>query len=61
MAATTAALAGDGDLDDPAYAEAVGQLGPAGLFELPTLVGYYAPSPSSSASSASPPPPHPPA
>ena len=26
----------------PTYAEAVGQLGPAGLFELLTLVGYYA-------------------
>ena len=32
----------DGDLDDGAYAEAVEQLGAAGLFELLTLVGYYA-------------------
>ena len=31
-----------GDLDDAAYAEAVEALGEAGLFELLTLVGYYA-------------------
>ena len=33
---------GAGDLDDAEYAEAVGHLGPSGLFELLTLVGYYA-------------------
>jgi len=31
-----------GDLDDAEYQEAVGQIGTAGLFELLTLVGYYA-------------------
>jgi 4-carboxymuconolactone decarboxylase len=31
-----------GDLDDAEYAEAVAQLGEAGVFELTTLVGYYA-------------------
>jgi 4-carboxymuconolactone decarboxylase len=36
------ALAARGDLDDAEYREAVGQFGPAGLFELLTLVGYYA-------------------
>ena len=37
-----AALVARGDLDDAGYAEAVGHLGPSGLFELLTLVGYYA-------------------
>jgi len=41
-ARTAAALAARGDLDDAEYREAVGQFGPAGLFELLTLVGYYA-------------------
>jgi 4-carboxymuconolactone decarboxylase len=36
------ALARTGDLDDGQYAEAVAQLGADGLFELTTLVGYYA-------------------
>ena len=31
-----------GDLDDAEYAEAVARLGEAGVFELTTLVGYYA-------------------
>jgi 4-carboxymuconolactone decarboxylase len=31
-----------GDLDDAQYAGAVAQLGEAGVFELTTLVGYYA-------------------
>jgi 4-carboxymuconolactone decarboxylase len=31
-----------GDLDDAEYAGAVAQLGEAGVFELTTLVGYYA-------------------
>ena len=35
-------LAADGDLDDDLYAEAVAALGESGLFELLTLVGYYA-------------------
>jgi 4-carboxymuconolactone decarboxylase len=42
VARTTAALAARGDLDDAEYREAAGQLGPDGLFELLTLVGYYA-------------------
>jgi 4-carboxymuconolactone decarboxylase len=36
------ALARSGDLDDRQYAEAVAVLGADGLFELTTLVGYYA-------------------
>jgi 4-carboxymuconolactone decarboxylase len=36
------ALVQGGDLDDEAYAQAVAQLGEAGVFELTTLVGYYA-------------------
>ena len=36
------ALVRAGDLDDEAYAEAVARLGEAGVFELTTLVGYYA-------------------
>ena len=36
------ALARAGDLDDGEYAAAVAQLGEAGVFELTTLVGYYA-------------------
>jgi 4-carboxymuconolactone decarboxylase len=42
LARTTRLLAADGDLDDAAYGEAVALLGEAGLFELLTLVGYYA-------------------
>ncbi|WP_062317760.1 carboxymuconolactone decarboxylase family protein [Demequina maris] len=38
--ATVALL--DGDLDDEAWAEAEEALGAAGVFELSTLVGYYA-------------------
>jgi 4-carboxymuconolactone decarboxylase len=36
------ALVRSADLDDDQYADAVAQLGPAALFELTTLVGYYA-------------------
>jgi 4-carboxymuconolactone decarboxylase len=36
------ALVQGGDLDDEAYARAVAQLGEPGVFELTTLVGYYA-------------------
>lgn len=42
VARTARLLAADGDLDDEAYAAAVAGLGEAGLFELLTLVGYYA-------------------
>jgi 4-carboxymuconolactone decarboxylase len=42
VARTARALAAHSDLDDGEYAEAAGQLGEAGLFELLTLVGYYA-------------------
>jgi 4-carboxymuconolactone decarboxylase len=42
VARTAAALVARGDLDDAEYAEAVVRLGPSGLFELLTLVGYYA-------------------
>lgn len=42
VAETTQRLCSDGDLDDTAYAEAVAGLGASGLFELLTLVGYYA-------------------
>ena len=42
VARTTAALVARGDLDDAEYREAVDHLGAAGLFELLTLVGYYA-------------------
>ena len=42
IARTAAALVTRGDLDDAEYGEAVSHLGPAGLFELLTLVGYYA-------------------
>jgi 4-carboxymuconolactone decarboxylase len=42
VARTAEALAARGDLDDAEYREAVGHLGPPGLFELLTLVGYYA-------------------
>jgi 4-carboxymuconolactone decarboxylase len=42
VARSAAALVTRGDLDDAEYGEAVGHLGPAGLFELLTLVGYYA-------------------
>jgi 4-carboxymuconolactone decarboxylase len=42
VATTTRLLAAEGDLDDAAYETAVGALGLPGLFELLTLVGYYA-------------------
>jgi 4-carboxymuconolactone decarboxylase len=42
VARTTAALTARGDLDDAEYREAADHLGPDGLFELLTLVGYYA-------------------
>jgi len=42
VARTVAALAARGDLDDAEYLEAVEVVGTAGLFELLTLVGYYA-------------------
>jgi 4-carboxymuconolactone decarboxylase len=42
VARTVAALVTRGDLADAEYREAVKYLGPAGLFELLTLVGYYA-------------------
>ena len=42
VARTVAALVTRGDLDDAEYREAVGQAGAAGVFELLTLVGYYA-------------------
>jgi hypothetical protein len=42
VAHTAAALVARGDLDDGEYREAVDQIGPVGLFELLTLVGYYA-------------------
>jgi 4-carboxymuconolactone decarboxylase len=42
VARTARALAVRGDLDDAEYREAVGQVGAPGLFELLTLVGYYA-------------------
>jgi 4-carboxymuconolactone decarboxylase len=42
VAATTALLVDEGDLADDAYEAAVDALGESGLFELLTLVGYYA-------------------
>lgn len=42
VARTAAALAAQGDLDDAQYREAAAEFGPDGLFELLTLVGYYA-------------------
>jgi len=42
VARTAAALAARGDLDNAEYREAVGEVGTDGLFELLTLVGYYA-------------------
>jgi 4-carboxymuconolactone decarboxylase len=42
LARTAHLLAAEGDLGDDTYAEAVSVLGEAGLFELLTLVGYYA-------------------
>jgi 4-carboxymuconolactone decarboxylase len=42
VARTVAALAARGDLDDAEYRQAVEAIGTAGLFELLTLVGYYA-------------------
>jgi 4-carboxymuconolactone decarboxylase len=42
VARTVAALVTRGDLDDAEYRQAVAEVGEAGLFELLTLVGYYA-------------------
>lgn len=42
IARTASRLAVDGDLDDREYAETLAVLGEPGLFELSTLVGYYA-------------------
>jgi 4-carboxymuconolactone decarboxylase len=42
IARTSLLLATDGDLDDQDYAAVQGPLGDSGLFELVTLVGYYA-------------------
>ena len=42
VARTATALMARGDLDDAEYREAVKHLGAPGLFELLTLVGYYA-------------------
>jgi 4-carboxymuconolactone decarboxylase len=42
LASTTETLVAHGDLDDDEYADAVAAFGRAGLFELLTLVGYYA-------------------
>jgi 4-carboxymuconolactone decarboxylase len=42
VARTAAALLKRGDLDDAEYREVVDQVGAEGLFELLTLVGYYA-------------------
>jgi len=42
VARTVAALLTRGDLEDTEYGEVVEHLGSAGLFELLTLVGYYA-------------------
>jgi 4-carboxymuconolactone decarboxylase len=42
VARTVAALVTRGDLDDAEYREVVGQVGAAGVFELLTLIGYYA-------------------
>jgi 4-carboxymuconolactone decarboxylase len=42
VAATVAALVARGDLDDTEYRQAIDEVGAAGLFELLTLVGYYA-------------------
>ena len=42
VARTAALLVAESDLDDASYDEAVHALGLAGLFELLTLVGYYA-------------------
>jgi 4-carboxymuconolactone decarboxylase len=41
VAATVSALCVRGDLDDEEYRRAVGAVGPAGVFELLTIVGYY--------------------
>ena len=41
-AALAHALVARGDLDDEEYGEGIRSLGEAGLFELTTLVGYYA-------------------
>jgi 4-carboxymuconolactone decarboxylase len=42
VARTTTALLTRGDLTDPEYRTATDHLGPGGLFELLTLIGYYA-------------------
>lgn len=41
VARAAAAVLADGDLPDPLYAEAERVLGPGGIFDLVTLVGYY--------------------
>ncbi|MEU4222196.1 carboxymuconolactone decarboxylase family protein [Actinoplanes sp. NPDC026623] len=41
VAETVHALCARGDLDDDEYRAAAGVLGPAGVFELVTLAGYY--------------------
>jgi 4-carboxymuconolactone decarboxylase len=72
VARTVAALAARGDLSDAEYREAVDHLGTPGLFELLTLVGYYAtlalqlrvfrvPAPDATATPAAAPPPTSPA
>jgi 4-carboxymuconolactone decarboxylase len=72
VARTVAALAARGDLSDAEYREAVDHLGTPGLFELLTLVGYYAtlalqlrvfrvPAPDAAATPAAAPPPTSPA
>ena len=68
VARTIAALVARGDLSDAEYREAVDHLGTPGLFELLTLVGYYAtlalqlrvfrvPAPDAAATPAAAPPP----
>ncbi len=42
VAETARRLVTDGDLDDAAYDAVVGAIGRSGVFELLTLVGYYA-------------------
>lgn len=41
VASTVAALVARGDLDDAEYRQVIEHVGPGGLFELLTLVGYY--------------------
>ena len=42
MVQTTYALVDEGDLDDGSFTDATTGLGAAALFDLTTLVGYYA-------------------